>query len=75
MLFKNIFLSIILMAILHSNAKHLCSFGIGPYEEHLCEIVLNLDQRFWRGCCLKILSSTDLVAYMLRGADTFVQSW
>ena len=36
--------------------NHLCNFGRGQYEEHLCEItcILNRDQWFRRKCCLKI---------------------
>ena len=32
--------------------NHLCNFGGGHYEEHPCEIILNLDQWF-RRCSLK----------------------
>ena len=31
-----------------SDVNHLCNFGRGHYEEHLCEIILNLDQWFVR---------------------------
>ena len=33
--------------------NHLCNFGRGHYEEHFCEIILNLDQWFRKKCCLK----------------------
>ena len=33
----------------------MCNFGRGHYEEHLCDIILNLDQWFTR-CLLKIFS-------------------
>ena len=34
--------------------NNLCNFGRGHYEEHFCEIILNLDQWLSRGCRLKI---------------------
>ena len=34
MIDKNIFIYIILMAILLNKAKHLCNFRRGPYEKH-----------------------------------------
>ena len=36
-----------------SQRNHLFNFGRRHYEEHLCEIILNLDQWFRRGCRLK----------------------
>ena len=36
--------------------KDLCYFGRGYYEEHFCEIILNLDQWLWRKCHLKDIS-------------------
>ena len=33
--------------------NHLCNYGSGPYAEHFCEKVLNLEQWFKRKCCLK----------------------
>ena len=33
--------------------NNLCNFGRGRYEEHFCDITLNLDQWFRRRCCLK----------------------
>ena len=35
-------------------AEPFVQFGRGTYEEHFCEIILNLDQWFRRRCCLKI---------------------
>ena len=32
-----------LAAILFIQVKRLCNFGRGHYEEHFCEIILNLD--------------------------------
>ena len=32
------------MAILFGGEKCLDKFGRGPWEEHFCEIILNLDQ-------------------------------
>ena len=34
----------------------MCNFGKGHYEEH-CEVILNLDQWFWRSCRFKEISS------------------
>ena len=34
--------------------NHLVNFGRGLYEEHFCEIILNLDQWFRKKFCLKI---------------------
>ena len=34
--------------------NHLCNFGRRHHEKQFCEIILNLDQWFWRRSCLKI---------------------
>ena len=34
--------------------NHLYSFGRRNHEEQFCEIILNLDQWFWRKCHLKV---------------------
>ena len=34
--------------------NHLCNIGRRHHEEQPCEIILNLDQRFRRKCCLKV---------------------
>ena len=44
----------------------LCNFGRGHYEEHFCEIILNLDQWFRRRCHLKIF-------LIYSSGDPFVQ--
>ena len=33
--------------------NHLCNFERWRHREHLCEVILNLDQRFRRRCNLK----------------------
>ena len=55
--------------------NHLCNFGRGHYEEHFCEIILNLEQWFGRRCCLKYFSSTAMGALLFGGVDPFVQFW
>ena len=40
----NIFLFLALVAILFSRVEWFVNFGRGHYEEHFCEIILNLDQ-------------------------------
>ena len=37
-----------------ADQNHLCNIGRGHYEEHFCEIILNLDQWFRRKFPLKI---------------------
>ena len=41
---------------------HLCDFGRGHYGEHLCEIILNLDQWFRRRC-LKIFLESSIFSF------------
>ena len=43
-----------LIAIIISRADHKCNFYSGHYGEHLCELILNLDQ--WLRFCIKVLS-------------------
>ena len=45
--------------------NHLYNFGRRHHEEHLCEIILNLDQSFKR-CHLKIFLSRTLLALVQR---------
>ena len=47
-------------------------FGRGHYEEHFCEIILNLDQWF-RRFRLKELIPRDLAVFLFDGAKPFVQ--
>ena len=47
------FLSRALLTPFLAEQNHLCNFGRGHHEEHLCEIILNLDQWFRRRCHLK----------------------
>ena len=54
--------------------NHLGKFGRGHYEEHFCEIILNLDQLF-RKCCLKYFLSIALVAILIGEAEPFRQFW
>ena len=52
--------------------NHLCNFGRGHHQEHFCEFIINLDQRF--RCCLKDLSRA-LAALMISGVESFKQFW
>ena len=47
-------------------------FGRGYYEKHFCEIILNLEHRFWR-CRFKDFSSRALMALMLDRRESFMQ--
>ena len=47
---------------------NLCNFGKGHYRDHLCEIMLSLDQCF-RRIPLKILLFLDLAAILISRAD------
>ena len=40
-----IFLSRALVTTCLVELNHMCNFDRGPYEEHFCVIILNLDQR------------------------------
>ena len=55
--------------------NHLCNIGQGHYQEHFCEVVLNLDQWFSRRCHFKIFLSRALVAILFGGVESFVQYW
>ena len=48
------FLSRSLVALCSAEQNHLCSFGPGHYENHFCEVILNLEQWFRRGCHFNI---------------------
>ena len=52
--------------------NHLCYFGRGFYEEHFCEINLNLGQWFKR-CCLEDFLSGTLAALLFGGVEPFMQ--
>ena len=53
----------------------------GNYEEHFCDIILNLDQWFRRGLPLKdihylqYLLSPALEVFLFSGAEPFRQFW
>ena len=47
------FLSGALAALMLSRVRPLCNFGRRHYEEHSCEVILNLDKWFRRRCRLK----------------------
>ena len=51
----------------------MCNFGRVYYEEHFCEIILNLDQWFRKRCLLKIFLFLALAAILISGAERFVQ--
>ena len=53
--------------------NHLCNSGRGYCEEHFCEIILNLGQRFRRRCCLENFFSGALEALLLSGVELFKQ--
>ena len=57
-----------------SEWNHLCNFGKGHYEEHFCEIILNLGQWF-RRCRLKDFLSEALAALLFTGVEPFMQFW
>ena len=78
MLFKEISYPELWLPLCSMEWNHLCSFGSGPYEEHFCEIILNLDQWF-RRCRLKTLSrivavSSDLYYIIQITAVSYKQS-
>ena len=54
MLFKDISHLELLWPFCSAEHNHLCNFGRGHHEEHFCEIILNLEEKFSRRCCLKI---------------------
>ena len=55
--------------------NHLCNFSKGYYDEKICEIILNLDQRLRRKCRLKIFLSRVLAFLLFSGAEPLVQFW
>ena len=58
-------------------SKTICAIlieGIN-YEEHFCEIILNLDKRFRRRCCLKIFYLELWQAFLFSEAAPFIQFW
>ena len=59
------------MAILFGKLEHLGNFGRRPFNEHLCEIILNLDLQRVRRCCLKDILSIALAAILFDGTDPF----
>ena len=46
---------------------HMCKIGRGHYEEHFCEILLNLDQWFKSKCRLKI--------FLIKSSGSPFDSW
>ena len=52
------------MALLFSGAEPFLQICRGYYEEQFCEIILNLDQWFWRKCLLKMFLYGALVALL-----------
>ena len=52
--------------------NQLCNFGRGHHEEHICEIIWNLDQWFRRRCRLKDFLSGALAALLLGGVEPFM---
>ena len=68
MLFED-FSILALVAILFGGVNCVGNFGKGPYEEHLCKIILNLGQQFrWR-CHLMIFLFLALVAILFGGMN------
>ena len=59
-------------AILYSRAKHLGNIGRGYYEEHFCEIILNLDQRLRIGCHLRYFYFSSMTI-LFSEVERFVQ--
>ena len=53
-LFKDISYLLIWWPFYLGEQNHLCNSGIGHFERHFCEIILNLDLWFKRKCCLKL---------------------
>ena len=53
--------------------NHLCNFSQGHHEEQFCELILNLDQWFRRGCHLKDFLSGALAVHVFCGAEPFMQ--
>ena len=60
-----------LAALCSAEWNHLCYFGRGYYEEHFCEINLNLGQWFKR-CCLEDFLSGTLAALLFGGVEPFM---
>ena len=56
-----------------AECNYLCNFGRGYYEEHFCEIILNLDKWFRRRYRLKYFLSGAMVALLLGAAEPFMQ--
>ena len=59
MLFKDISYLELWRHFCSAQPNHLCNFGRGHYEEHICGIMLNLD-RWLRTCLLKVFLSIAL---------------
>ena len=57
-------------------SRTICAFvGRGHYKEHVCKIILNLDQWLRRGCHLNIFLFLELVASMFNEAKWFLHIW
>ena len=70
MSFKD-FLSGALETFCSVEQNHLCNFCRGYYEEHFCEVGLNLDQ--WFRCHLKDFLPGAVAALLFIGAEPYVQ--
>ena len=53
--------------------NHFCKFVRGYAVEQFCEMILNLGQWFRRRFCLKDFLFRALAAYLLGGAEPFMQ--
>ena len=51
--------------------EHLSNFSRGYYEEHLCEIILNLDQRFRKRCHLTIFLIYSSGGHLVRSGTIY----
>ena len=49
----------------------MCNFGRGHNELQFCEIILNLDQRFRRRCCIKDFLSGALATPLISKSRPF----
>ena len=70
-----IVLSRAVAALCSIEQNHLGNHGSGLYEEHFCEIILNLCQCFRRRCRLIYLLSTAPADILFGGAEPFRQFW
>ena len=73
MLFKDISYLQLWQQFCLTEQNHLCNFDRRNYEEHFCEIILNLDQWFRMRYHLDYNLSTALVAILFGGVEPFRQ--